>query len=117
MNKTIFTNTYEGNIFKKWLNIYKKSAIFFWVLYFLKKKPAYSKEILSFLSKLGLGIDKNSLYRALRRLEYLDLVEFIKVPGKNTGAERKVYKLTLSGKKVLRMMKNVRKREDKVRVG
>lgn len=98
---------YPKVVFEKWLNVYKKSIAVYLVLLAIENNFKWSKEIFVFLNQKGVKIEKNSLYRLLRRLEFMSLIKNHKQKSQNTGLERKHFFLTPEGKSVLREMKKV----------
>ncbi len=103
MSKFKELNSYERDIIGKWLNSFKKSTTIYLILTALRSKEMWSKELDEYMNeKVGsiISIDERSLYRALRRLNDIDLVTFQEVDADKTGANRKVYSLTESGRRL-----------------
>ncbi|GAB3537062.1 hypothetical protein GCM10027403_19980 [Arthrobacter tecti] len=74
------------------------------VLLALTESPKWSAEIRTFLDAASSGtlaVDEQSLHRALRRLEALNVITHATQPARGTGAKRKVYELTASGERIL----------------
>lgn len=95
---------YEQRILSSWSDTHKKSALMLFVLLALTRGAAWSGDIQAFLvgaSGGNLAVDEQSLHRAMRRLEGLNVITHTAraVPG--TGAKRKMYQLTRSGQRVL----------------
>lgn len=95
---------YERQILSSWSDTHKKSTLMLFVLLALSRGPAWSGDIHAYLRTASagrLGVDEQSLHRALRRLEALNVLTHASrsVPG--TGAKRKVYELTRTGERVL----------------
>ena len=87
-----------------WEEIYKRGLLTMWLLLATRSQPRYATEIAEFVDRHTNGtmsVDDRSLYRALRRLKSLHLLEESLRPGERSGAPRKYYQLTLSGQKVL----------------
>lgn len=95
---------YEQQILSSWSDTHKKGTLMLLVLLALTRAVAWSGDIQAFLAEASSGhlvVDEQSLHRALRRLEGLNVITHTSrsVPG--TGAKRKVYELTGSGERVL----------------
>lgn len=96
-------NNYEQKLLDGWEDVYKKSQLTLWVLLALKDGPKYMAKIKKFIhvnSKGTISVDDQSIYRALRRYNDADLVTFREKPA--SGPDIKVYRLTDTGKTVLR---------------
>ncbi len=95
---------YEAKVLAGWEEIYKRGLLTMWLLLAVRDKPKYAAEIAEFVEDNTNGTmnsDDRSLYRALRRLAQLELVEGEMRPGNRTGADRKYYELTPAGRRVL----------------
>lgn len=100
--KTSLDN-YEQKLLDGWEEVYKKGQLTLWILLALKDRPRYMPDIKQFIddaTNRTLSADDKSMYRALRRYADAELVCFTTEPG-DSGPDRKVYELTLTGKKVL----------------
>jgi DNA-binding PadR family transcriptional regulator len=53
------------------------------------------------MSQGTMTADQRSLYRAMRRLSDLELVETSNQPGRRTGVDRRYYRITRTGQRVL----------------
>lgn len=74
------------------------------ILLALSRQPGWSSQIRDFISNLTggrLAVDEQSLHRALRRVESLNLIVHSDQAAPGTGARRKIYALTGSGERVL----------------
>ena len=97
-------DAYEQRVLDGWEEIYKRGLVSMWLLLAVRDEPRYAAEIAAFMTTHSNGtmrVDDRSLYRAMRRLAHLELVENSQHPGERTGAERKYYHLTSSGRRVL----------------
>lgn len=95
---------YERQVLSSWSDTHKKSSLMLFILLALTRGAAWSGEVQAFLAEASgghLGVDEQSLHRALRRLGGLNVITHTarSVPG--TGAKRKMYELTRSGERVL----------------
>ncbi len=96
-------STYEHTLMNGWEEVFKKSQLTLWIMLALKEGPKHMAAIKEFVLKLTNGTleaDDQSMYRALRRYAEAELVVFSSEPG-DSGPDRKVYKLTAAGSKVL----------------
>ncbi len=94
---------YIVKLLKAWEETYKKGQLSFWILLALKDGEKYIGEISEFIENMTLGritCEDQSLYRALRKYHDLEMVEYYLKEG-NRGPERKYFKLTQIGKKLL----------------
>lgn len=95
---------YEHQVLSSWSETHKKSTLVLLVLLALGQGVAWSAEIQQFLARTSGGhllVDDQSLHRALRRLEGLNVITHTSHAAPGTGAKRKVYELTRSGERVL----------------
>lgn len=86
-----------------WEEVFKRGQLTLWILLALKDRSKHMAEIKDFIfdaTKGTLGADDKSLYRALRRFDKADMVDFKMVPSRS-GPELKVYDLTETGRNVL----------------
>lgn len=98
-NKT----TYEETLLQAWEQNYHKGHLTFWVLIALKESHKSLEEIRAFIDELGKGAvsyDDQSIYRALRKYDDVDLVQH-ELRDSEKGPPRKYYQLTPTGRKVL----------------
>lgn len=95
---------YERKVLDGWEEIYKRGLLTLWLLLAVRDQPRYAAEIAEFVDGHTNGtmtFDDRSLYRAMRRLKRLELVEDSEQAGARTGADRKYYSLTQTGEHVL----------------
>lgn len=95
---------YERTVVDSWTGTHKKSTLVLFVLLALSQRPRWSGELHAFIQELSddhLGVDAQSLHRALRRLDQLNVITHTARPAPGTGANRKVFQLTASGHRVL----------------
>lgn len=96
-------NLYEQKILQTWEEVYKKGQLTLWILLSLKNKPDHMGEMKKFIDEATNGTiiaDDKSMYRALRRLKQMDLIDCEEMPGE-AGPNRKNYYLTSIGKNIL----------------
>ena len=82
-----------------WENTYKKGQLTLWIFMALQEDQKYVEEIKSFIETKSNGTiscEEQSLYRALRKYELINIVAFDLREG-NKGPERKYYYLTTLG--------------------
>lgn len=95
---------YERKVLAAWTDTHKKSTLMLFILLALSEEPRWSGQIRDFitdLSKTHLAVDEQSMHRALRRVEGLNLITHSQESAIGTGAKRKIYALTASGERVL----------------
>jgi DNA-binding PadR family transcriptional regulator len=95
---------YESKVLAAWTDTHKKSALMLFILLALSEAPRWSGQIRDFINSLSeayLAVDEQSLHRALRRVEGLNLITHSQEAVAGTGAKRKIYELTDSGERVL----------------
>lgn len=86
-----------------WEETYKKGQLTLWIFLSLKDGEKYVDEIKQFVesaSKNTITCEEQSLYRALRKFEYVDILKYELKKG-NKGPERKYYYLTELGQNLL----------------
>jgi len=79
-----------------WEETYKKGQLTLWIFLALKEGKKYVDEIKVFVehaSKGTISCEEQSLYRALRKYEHIDVVQYELRKG-NKGPDRKYYYLT-----------------------
>jgi len=82
-----------------WEETYKKGQLTLWIFLSLQEGYKYVDEIKDFIvlkSKGSITCEEQSLYRALRKFEYIDVLKYELRKG-NKGPERKYYYLTSLG--------------------
>ncbi len=96
-------DNYEQQLLGGWEEAYKKGQLTFLILLALKDGPKHMAAIKDFIQTVtsgGLVADDKSMYRALRRHNDVEMIDFKQVPG-DGGPERKVYELSEIGTNVL----------------
>lgn len=104
MNSLPDLDTYETHVLDGWEGVYKRGLLTMWLLLAVRQEARYAPEIAEFVTKNTKGtmnVDDRSLYRAMRRLNQLELVTESAKPGERTGPDRKYYELTPTGRNVL----------------
>jgi DNA-binding PadR family transcriptional regulator len=104
MNSSADLDEYERKLLSAWEEIYKRGLLTMWLLLAVRDQPRYQAEIAEFTTTMTNGTmtaDHRSLYRAMRRLSDLELVETTDKPGRRTGADRRYYQISKSGRRVL----------------
>ncbi len=104
MNSSADLDDYERKLLSGWEEIYKRGLLTMWLLLAVRDRPRYPAEIAEFINTTTQGTmaaDQRSLYRAMRRLSDIELVETSDQPGRRTGADRRYYRITRSGQRVL----------------
>ncbi len=94
---------YQQSLLKGWEEVFKKGQLTFWILLALKDGPKHMAEIKTFITNItegSLDADDRSMYRALRRYNGAELINFTNRPGLS-GPDLKIYHLTENGRKVL----------------
>lgn len=95
---------YEQTVVASWTDMHKKSALMLLILLGLSHEPAWAGQIKALIEDMSdrhLGVDDQSLHRALRRLAGLNLVIHSEAPVPGSGLKRKMYELTQPGERVL----------------
>jgi DNA-binding PadR family transcriptional regulator len=95
---------YERKVLAAWTDTHKKSTLMLFILLAVSEQPRWSGQIRDFITNLSdgyLAVDEQSLHRALRRVEGLNLIIHSQESVAGTGAKRKIYELTASGERVL----------------
>lgn len=95
---------YERKVLAAWTDTHKKSTLMLFILLALSEEPQWSGQIRDFITDLTeghLAVDEQSLHRALRRVQGLNLITHSQKSVAGTGAKRKIYELTASGERVL----------------
>src|SRR5690554_4842190 len=96
-------NNYEQGLLSGWEDVFKKGQLTIWIMLSLKDGPKHMTEIKKFIEKATKGAltaDDQNMYRALRRYNDAELIEYTTQPG-DGGPERKIYDITDTGSKVL----------------
>lgn len=95
----------EAYILDTWGSNHKKSAYCILTLMIINDRNSWTGGIqkrLEVISQGNLCIDSQNLQRLLRRLEGLELISADKLQPGGSGAPRKYYSITESGRSVLR---------------
>jgi PadR family transcriptional regulator PadR len=82
-----------------WEETYKKGQLTLWIFLALQEEKKYVDEIKAFVetkSNGAISCEEQSLYRALRKYEHINVLTFELRKG-NKGPERKYYSLTPMG--------------------
>jgi len=94
----------SSELLEAWEETYKKGQLTLWIFLALRDGRKFVSEIKDFIdSKTGHTIqaEEQSLYRALRKHEYVKVVDHEMRPGQG-GPERKYYYLTPMGATLLK---------------
>jgi DNA-binding PadR family transcriptional regulator len=95
--------TYEQQLLEGWEDVFKKGQLTLWILLALKDGPKHMADIKAFILQATEGLleaDDKSMYRALRRYNDVEMVEY-RTEANDKGPDRKVYELTDTGLNVL----------------
>lgn len=99
-----FIEQFERKILSTWEEVYKKGQLTLWLLLAFKESPKDMSSTKTFITEStdnSLTADDMSMYRALRRLVQMKLIDFTEEDSSRGGPNRKVYKLSDTGKRVL----------------
>lgn len=91
-----------------WESTYKKGQLTLWIFMALQESKKYVDEIKTFIEKKSDGTiscEEQSLYRALRKYEHIDVVTYELKEG-NKGPDRKYYYLTSLGQELFTQFVN-----------
>ncbi len=94
---------YEQTLLEGWEDVYKKGQLTLWVLLALHEGPKHMSQIKEFIAistNDTQTADDQSMYRALRRYDDAELVQYETVKSSN-GPDLKIYSITQTGHKVL----------------
>lgn len=97
-----------NELLSSWEETYKKGQLTLWIFLSLKEGEKYVDEIKEFVetkSKGTISCEEQSLYRALRKYEVINVLNYELRKG-NRGPERKYYFLTNLGKKLFNLFVN-----------
>ncbi len=100
---TIMKNDLQLELLAAWEETYKKGQLTMWVFLSLSEGRKYVDEIQAFVvgrSNGTMTCEEQSLYRSLRKYQYLGMVDYEAGKG-DRGPERKYYFLTPLGKNLL----------------
>jgi DNA-binding PadR family transcriptional regulator len=96
---------YEAALLRSWTETHKKGTLVLFILLAVSDHPSWSGEINTFIHQVTEGylqVDEQSLHRALRRLDALNVITHYAETAAGTGAKRKIYDLTVTGESLLR---------------
>lgn len=96
-------NEYIEELLDAWELNFKKGQMSFWILLSLKNEARYLQEMIDFIKEYSNGMlqyDEQSIYRALRKFEDLELITY-EFHESNKGPNLKYFKITSLGKKLL----------------
>jgi DNA-binding PadR family transcriptional regulator len=96
--------SYEQAIVNSWVDTHKKSTLVLFILLSLSAAPSWSGQLRVFIDELSDGhlrVDEQSLHRALRRLDSLNVITHTTEDAPGTGLKRKIYTLTQTGERIL----------------
>jgi DNA-binding PadR family transcriptional regulator len=100
-----------------WVEMHKKSALQFVILYILSVEPLWAKDVQARVAVMtDWQITERGLYRLLQRMEKQGLLEHVKQDAPKTGADRKIYRLTHLGESLLHEMSGELQYLDKLHV-
>ncbi len=97
-----------NELLSSWEETYKKGQLTLWIFLSLKEGEKYVDEIKEFVetkSKGTISCEEQSLYRALRKYEVINVLNYELRKG-NRGPERKYYFLTNLGKELFNLFVN-----------
>lgn len=101
--KTIMEDDKKLNeLLLSWEDTYKKGQLTLWIFMALQESKKYVDEIKNFIEKKSDGTiscEEQSLYRALRKYEHIDVLTYDLKEG-NKGPDRKYYYLTNLGQEL-----------------
>jgi DNA-binding PadR family transcriptional regulator len=103
-DRDVELDEYERKLLSGWEEIYKRGLLTMWLLLAVRDQPRYPAEIAEFINTMTnatMTADQRSIYRAMRRLGDLELVETSDQPGRRTGADRRYYGITPTGRRIL----------------
>ncbi len=86
----------ETDFLLSWEDVYKKGIVTFWVLYYLSQKQYDAGTLYTLISANDASLNEHSMYRLLRRLYDVGLLEQTRKEGRN-----KYYTISEKGKNIL----------------
>lgn len=86
----------EQQFLNDWEDVYKKGIVTFWVLFHLSQATLDARRVCELLEQGDTSINEHSIYRLLRRLYDVGLIDQSHSEGRN-----KFYTLSLKGSKIL----------------
>lgn len=104
-DKLILKNDIKLNeLLQSWESTYKKGQLTLWIFMALQESEKYVDEIKNFIERKSDGTiscEEQSLYRALRKYEHINVLTYDLKEG-NKGPDRKYYYLTNLGKELFK---------------
>lgn len=97
-----------NELLASWENTYKKGQLTLWIFMSLQESKKYVDEIKIFIEKKSNGTincEEQSLYRALRKYEHINVLTHELKEG-NKGPDRKYYYLTKLGEELFNQFVN-----------
>ncbi len=101
-------NKILDDLLLSWENTYKKGQLTLWIFMALQENKKYVDEIKSFIEDKSNGTitcEEQSLYRALRKYEHVDVLSYEFQEG-NKGPDRKYYYMTDMGQELFNQFVN-----------
>ena len=89
-------NKDEIDFLQSWEEVHKKGILTFWVLFYVSKESYDAGALYEILAKNDTTLNEHSLYRLLRRLYDVGLVDQDRKLGRN-----KYYSISTKGKNIL----------------
>jgi len=89
-------NEDETNFLQSWEDVYKKGIVTFWVLFYLSQDQHDAGTLYKLISENDTSLNEHSMYRLLRRLHDVGLLEQSRTKGRN-----KFYSISDKGKNIL----------------
>jgi len=96
------------DLLSSWEDTYKKGQLTLWIFFSLRESEKYVEEIKEFVETKSNGTitcEEQSLYRALRKYEHIDVLKY-KLRKGSKGPERKYYYLTDLGNELFNRFVN-----------
>lgn len=86
----------EANFLQSWEDVYKKGIVTFWVLFHLSQQEYDAGALYRIMLESDTTLNEHSMYRLLRRLYDVGLLEHARTQGRN-----KFYVISQKGRNVL----------------
>jgi DNA-binding PadR family transcriptional regulator len=108
------TQEWEEELLESWVETYKKAMTTPILLRLIDSNQPVAASALAALvpEQTGLHLTERGLYRTLRRLEDHGLIQHTTSPAPRTGAQRKDFRLTESGARLLTALEEQIRRVD-----
>lgn len=87
-----------------WSDVHKKGQLSLWLLLGIAESKKHAGQLTAFMSDATNGsfrVKEQSIYRALRRFENMQLVSVTRESSPNSGPKHKYYQLTEIGEQVV----------------